>query len=86
MTHTGIFAPTRTDRLLRAIFVALLWLLGAAAEACAVCRPRVQAGIHNGAYSANLLLVLLPVALLLLGGLGLFFAADIRHRILLRRA
>jgi hypothetical protein len=50
-----------------------------------VCRPRVEAGIHNGAYTANLLLVLLPVALLLLGGLGLFFAADIRHRLLSHR-
>ena len=58
----------------------LLPLLPGAARACAVCRPRVQAGIHNEAYAANLLLVLLPVALLLLGGLGLFFAGDLRHR------
>jgi hypothetical protein len=64
----------------------LLWLPAAVANACAVCRPRVQAGIHNAAYSANLLLVLLPVAVLLLGGLGLFFAADIRHRFLARPA
>ena len=54
--------------------------------ACAVCRPRVQAGIHDGAYGANLLLVLLPVAMLLLGGLSLFFAADIRHHFAARRA
>ena len=63
------------------LFLLLLGLcLGPAAWGCAVCRPRVEAGIHNGAYTANLLLVLLPVALLLLGGLGLFFAADIQHR------
>lgn len=70
----------------RLLFVGLLWLSGPAAEACAVCRPRVQAGIHNAAYITNLLLVLLPVALLLLGGVGLFFAADIRHHFRLRRA
>ena len=62
----------------------LFWLSGEAAGACVVCRPRVQAGIHNGAYAANLALVLLPVALLL-GGLGVYFAADIRHRLPLRR-
>ncbi len=61
----------------------LLWLsllAAPAALACPVCRPQVQAGIHTETYSANLGLVLLPVALLLAGGLGLFFAADIRHR------
>lgn len=63
----------------------LFWLSGGAAGACAVCRSRVQAGIHNGAYGANLGLVLLPVALLLLGGVGVYFAADIRHRLLVRR-
>ena len=60
----------------------LLMFLPVAASACAVCRPRVQAGIHNSAYVPNLILVLLPVALLLLGGLGLFFASTIRHRLL----
>ena len=69
----------------QALVVALLGLPAAVAEACAVCRPRVAAGIHDAAYPVNLLLVLLPVALLL-GGVGLFFAADIRHRFLLRRA
>ena len=66
----------------------LVWLsvFTLAAAACPVCRPKVQAGIHDQAYSANLLLVLLPVALLLAGGVGLFFAADIRHRLNLRRA
>ncbi|WP_046244158.1 hypothetical protein [Hymenobacter terrenus] len=64
----------------------LLLLTSPAAWACTVCRPRVQAGIHNDAYTANLLLILLPVAVLLLAGLGLFFAADIRHRFTLRHA
>jgi hypothetical protein len=67
---------------MKAFFLLLLGLcLGPAAWGCAVCRPRVEAGIHNGAYTANLLLVMLPVAVVLLGGLGLFFAADINHRL-----
>ncbi|WP_375419282.1 hypothetical protein [uncultured Hymenobacter sp.] len=70
----------------RLLFSALLWLSGTAAQACAVCRPRVQAGIHNEAYAANLALVLLPVAMLLLGGLGLFFAENIQQRFRPRRA
>ena len=65
----------------------LFWLLtDSPLLACAVCRPRVQAGIHNGAYAVNLLLVLLPVAVLLLGGLAVFFAADLRLRLLSFRA
>jgi hypothetical protein len=62
------------------LLLLLLLLAGPVACACPVCRPRVQAGIYDLAYTANLGLVLLPVALLLLGGLGLFFAADLRRR------
>jgi hypothetical protein len=65
-------------RLLLAVAAWLLALLPAAA--CTVCRPRVQAGIHNEAYAANLLLVLLPVALLLALGLGLFWAPAWQRR------
>lgn len=58
-----------------------LWscLLPSLAEACAWCRPRVQAGIYTPAYSANLLLVLLPVAVLLALGVGLFYWDRLRH-------
>ena len=52
----------------------LAWLLPAASHACAVCRPKVQATIHNADYSANAALLLLPVALLLALGLGLYYA------------
>ena len=72
---------------MKSLLLLLFFLLTSPAIwACAVCRPRVQAGIHNEAYSANLLLVLLPVALLLAGGVGLFFAAEVRHRFLSSRA
>ncbi|SHL17071.1 hypothetical protein [Hymenobacter psychrotolerans] len=51
------------------------------AWACQVCRPRVQAAIHAPGYTANLGLLLLPVGVLLLVGLGVFFASDIRQRL-----
>jgi hypothetical protein len=50
---------------------ASLWALRA--EACPWCRPRVQAGIYTPAYATNALLVLLPVAVLLALGLGVYF-------------
>ncbi|OON69773.1 hypothetical protein [Hymenobacter sp. CRA2] len=50
------------------------------AWACRVCRPRVQAGIHTADYAANLLWLLLPVALLIGGGLAVYFAADVKRR------
>jgi len=49
-----------------------LWL-APAAWACQWCRPRVQAGIYTPAYTTNVLLVLLPVAVLLALGLALFY-------------
>ncbi|SFQ58066.1 hypothetical protein [Hymenobacter arizonensis] len=44
-----------------------------AAQACPVCRPKVEAGIYGADYAPHLLLVLLPVAVLLGLGLGLFY-------------
>ena len=62
---------------------ALLLGLGAGvlpAAACPVCRPRVQATIHAPDYAQNLLLLVLPVALLLLLGGVLFFAGPLTRR------
>lgn len=56
-----------------------LWLIGPAAWACRVCRPRVQAAIQSPEYTGNLLVLLLPVGILLIGGIGLYFAADIKR-------
>ena len=52
--------------------------LAPAAWACPWCRPRVHAGIYSATYPANLLLVLLPVALLLALGLGVFYWDTLR--------
>lgn len=59
----------------------LLWLLPTVASACAVCRPKVQAAIHNADYSVNVLLLLSPVALLLAVGVGLYYADAIWARV-----
>ena len=56
----------------------LLCLLPGLAAACPWCRPRVQAGIYTPAYSANLLLVLLPIAVLLALGVGVFYWDKLR--------
>lgn len=65
------------------LFVGLLtwalWLVSSVAYACRVCRPRVQAAIHTPEYTGNLLLLLLPIGILLVGGVGLYFAADIKR-------
>ncbi|MCC2547605.1 hypothetical protein LJY25_14200 [Hymenobacter sp. BT175] len=64
------------------------WLLGlflmlpsAGAWACRVCRPRVQATIHDTQYLPNLALVLLPVAVLLGLGLTLYFLPALKRRL-----
>jgi hypothetical protein len=59
------------------MLLAYLWL-APAAEACPWCRPRVRAGIYTPAYTTNVLLVLLPVALLLALGLALFYWDKLR--------
>ncbi len=56
-----------------------LWLSSLPTWACRVCRPRVQATIHTPDYTDNLLVLLLPIALLLASGVGLYFAADIKR-------
>lgn len=61
------------------LFLMLLSSLWAApAWACPWCRPRVRAGIHTPAYTTNVLLVLLPVAVLLALGLALFYWDKLR--------
>ena len=61
------------------LLTAALWLTSTVAWACRVCRPRVQATIHTPEYTGNLLVLLLPIGILLVGGLGLYFAADIKR-------
>ena len=63
------------------VLLSLLNVLARPAGACPVCRPRVQATIHGPDFPQNLLLVLLPVGLLLLAGLGLFFFGGRARRI-----
>jgi len=68
------------QRVQTALLIGLLTGLVAPAWACRVCRPRVQAAIHAPDYTQNIALVLLPVGVLLLLGLGLFFASSFTRR------
>lgn len=65
---------------MRKLFLALLCSFGTTppAWACPWCRPRVRAGIYTPAYPTNVLLVLLPVAVLLALGVGLFYWDKLR--------
>ncbi|UOQ66954.1 hypothetical protein [Hymenobacter volaticus] len=76
MTIPKISAP----RLAAVLASWLLCWLTTPALACRVCRPRVQATIHAPDYGHNLLLILLPVGLLLLLGVGMFFADTLTRR------
>jgi hypothetical protein len=59
-----------------AMLVSLL-LATNTAWACPVCRPKVQAAVYNQHYLTTALLVLLPVLLLAVGGVGLYFSSRI---------
>ncbi|RPD47118.1 hypothetical protein DNI29_13290 [Hymenobacter sediminis] len=67
-------------RILGAAWLIGLLLMGPVAHACRVCRPRVQAQIHTPDYTANLLILLLPIAVVLLVGAGLYFAPALKPR------
>ncbi|MVN78648.1 hypothetical protein GO988_20130 [Hymenobacter sp. HMF4947] len=69
---------------MRKLLVGLLgsYLAMPVAGACPWCRPRVQAGIYNAAYPTYMVLVLLPVAVLLVLGVGLFYWDKIRTSLL----
>lgn len=59
------------------LLVALQVFVAFPAHACAVCRPKVQAAIHNQDYAVNALLLLLPIVLLIGGALLLFFSPNL---------
>ena len=64
-----------------AVLVAVLVVLlgGAAeAEACSKCRPLVLAGVYNHEFAANLLALMLPIAVLFLVGIGIHFSDGIK--------
>jgi len=67
-------------RLFIGYLLAIIWLLPTVCQACTVCRPKVQAAIHTPEYSANVALLLLPVVVLLLLGLGLYYIGPVLAR------
>jgi hypothetical protein len=56
-----------------------LFLLGPTVGfACPVCRPKVKAAIYNAHYADTLGLLLLPIAVLLAVGLGLYWFGSLK--------
>lgn len=45
----------------------------ATVAACPQCRPRVEAGVYNQDFGANLLILLLPLAVLLAIGIASYY-------------
>jgi len=51
------------------------------ASACAECRARVKDGIFDQSFSANLFVVLLPIAIIVAVGITLYYAGEITDKI-----
>jgi hypothetical protein len=74
---------TQMKRIIRAAIAATIICGGfsVTVSACPECRARVQSGIYNQDFSANLLAILLPILILTTGGIGLYFADPITEMI-----
>jgi len=59
-----------------ALAATALFLSSGAAWACTSCRPLVKAGVYDQNFFGNLLLMVLPLAVLAFIGAGLYFFAD----------
>jgi hypothetical protein len=49
--------------------------------ACPECRPLVKSGIYNQDFAGNLVVLLLPIAVLLAIGFGIYFADTLKSRL-----
>lgn len=65
---------------MKAIFLAPIGWGGTPAWACSPCRQAVEDGIYNQHFATNLLLVLLPFAVLLLCVAGAHFSDGVAAR------
>lgn len=65
------------------IFLAATALLtsGAPLWACPSCAPLVKSGVYNSDFGSNLLVLLLPIAILAAIGAGLYFSDAIAARL-----
>jgi len=56
-------------------------LASEAASACPKCRPLVMAGVFNASFGQNLVLMALPLALVGIVGVALYFAEPLWARL-----
>ena len=69
-------------RQIAAAFAATAFLgSNAALQACPSCRPLVKSGVYNSDFGSNLLVLLLPIAVLAAIGFGLYFSDAIAVRL-----
>ncbi len=61
----------------------LLLFLGAAPSvwACPECRAQVNSGVYGQSFTGILLVMLLPIIVLALVGVGIYYADDIKARL-----
>lgn len=64
-----------------ALVATALLLSGASLQACPSCRPLVKSGVYNADFGSNLLVLLLPLAVLSAVGAGLYFSDAIAARL-----
>lgn len=55
------------------LIFSLVLFKNATAAACPQCRPRVAAGVYNQDFGSNLLVLLLPLAVLFAIGIGTYY-------------
>lgn len=66
--------PLYLKHIVAGVCALTLFANGTALWACTRCRPQVESGVYNGDFIATLFVLLLPLAVLLVIGLGLYFS------------
>jgi len=69
----------RTEKYIFAIIILLA--LTATVSACPECRAKVEVGLYNQDFSANLFIILLPILILTATGTGIYYAVDVIDKI-----
>jgi hypothetical protein len=62
-------------------FALMLFFHSTPVWACPECRVQVQSGFYNKDFNDNLFILLLPIIVLLLIGVGIYFADSIKSKV-----
>lgn len=71
----------RITKKLIAGLAALMIFNGTTVLACPECRVQVKSGIYNGDFVSNLFIILLPILVLVVIGIGILFADRIKAKL-----